>query len=131
MNARLYSLLLRLYPAELRDGFGAEMTQVFLDDLDDNRRRHGFPGIARVWWCSLRELFRVALPAASEKPEIVISALMYFLQSLYLGGALTESLTGKVFTRLLCSGLVPAVTTFIALKVGSSGIPDPSILGRR
>ena len=42
MNARVYGMLLRLYPAELRDDFGEEMTQVFLDDIDDS-------GAARVW----------------------------------------------------------------------------------
>jgi hypothetical protein len=55
MNARMYRLMLRLYPAELRHDFGAEMTQVFLDDIDDS-------GAARVWWRSLKELFSSRCP---------------------------------------------------------------------
>ncbi|HWB87569.1 MAG TPA: hypothetical protein VG675_25730, partial [Bryobacteraceae bacterium] len=69
MNARIYGLLLHLYPAELREDFGPEMMQVFLDDMEDSRRRHGFSGAARVWWHSLKELGQVALPAAARTPK--------------------------------------------------------------
>ena len=54
MNARIYCILLSLYPAELRTDFGAEMTQVFLEDLADSARTRGFFGAARVWRRSLK-----------------------------------------------------------------------------
>lgn len=37
---RLYSVLLRAYPARLRGEFGVEMLQLFADQLADARRRH-------------------------------------------------------------------------------------------
>ena len=37
---RLYSMLLRAYPARLRADFGAEMLQLFADQLGDARQRH-------------------------------------------------------------------------------------------
>ena len=37
---RLYSMLLRTYPARLRADFGIEMLQLFADQLADARQRH-------------------------------------------------------------------------------------------
>lgn len=37
---RLYSVLLRAYPARLRTDFGAGMLQLFADQLNDARQRH-------------------------------------------------------------------------------------------
>ncbi len=54
MNKRIYSLLLRRYPATLREDFGPEMMRVFLDDMGDN-------GAARVWWRPFKELCQTPL----------------------------------------------------------------------
>ena len=132
MNARMYSILLSLYPAELRTDFGAEMTQVFLEDLEDSARGHGFVGVARVWRRSLKELFRIALPARAAGREIAVPLIMYALQELYLGGillltggrAMPRSIGQKILL-VTVSGLVPAVIAFVALWVGNRSVPEP------
>lgn len=43
MNTRIYSLLLTLCPPDLRQDFGDEMVQVFLEDLENHRRDAVFP----------------------------------------------------------------------------------------
>ena len=113
MNERIYSLLLRLYPAGLREDFGAEMTQVFLDDIDES-------GAARVWWRSLKELCQIALST----PRVMVSLFIYLSQTLYFYGAMRPH-------RDLAVLLIPALTTFIAIKVHDSEVPDHSRLTRR
>ena len=128
MNARMYCLLLRLYPAELRLDFGAEMTQVFLDDIDDS-------GAARVWWRSLKELFRIALPAAFSRRYIQVPAMMYLLQVVYFCSLLL--LTSRdprsplphsvaAFVPLLTiPGLASAAIALVALYIGDRAVPEP------
>jgi hypothetical protein len=52
MHRKLYETLLRLYPAAMREEFGAEMKAVFDDALGDARKR-GWRGVLRLW---LREV---------------------------------------------------------------------------
>lgn len=120
MNAQIYSLLLRLYPAELREDFGPEMMQVFLDDLEDGRRRRGSIGVARVWWRSLKELCQIALST----PRVMVPLLIYFSQIFYFYDVLAPHRGLSVF-------LIPALTTFLALEVRDYEVPDPSPLTRR
>jgi hypothetical protein len=120
VNARIYSLLLRLYPADLREHFGPEMTQVFLDDLEDRRRRHGLPGAARVWWHSLKELCQIALLT----PRVLAPLFIYLSQTLYFYDVMRPH-------RGLPVLLIPILTTFIALKARDYEVPDRSPLIRR
>jgi len=120
VNARIYSLLLRLYPAELREDFGPEMTQVFLDDVEDGRRRHGHIGIAHVWWRSLKELCQIALST----PRVMVPLFIYLSQTLYFYGVVRPH-------RVLPVLLIPVLTTFIALEARDYEVPDPSPLTRR
>ncbi len=123
MNAQVYSLLLRLYPTELREDFGAEMMQVFLDDLEDGRHRHGLSGVARVWWRSLKELCQIALPSAAITPKLMVPLFIYLSQAFYFYGVIRPHRGLAVF-------LVPALTTFIALEARNYDVPDPSFLTR-
>lgn len=120
MNARIYSLLLRLYPAELRADFGPEMTQVFLDDMEDGRRRNGHAGAARVWWRSLKELCQIALLT----PRVMVPLFIYLSQTLYFYGVMRPH-------RGLPVLLIPVLTTFIALEARDYEVPDRSPLIRR
>ena len=120
MSARIYSLLLRLYPAELREEFGAEMTQVFLDDLEDGRRRCGVFGAARVWRRSLKELCQIALST----PRVMVPLFIYLSQILYFYGVMRPE-------RGLPVLLIPVLTTFIALEARDYDVPDPPPLTRR
>lgn len=128
MNARMYCLLLHLYPAELRHDFGAEMTQIFLDDIDDS-------GAARVWWRSLKEVFRIALPAAFSRRYVQVPATLYLLQVLYFCALLTlaprdpgyplpHSVAGFI-PLLTLPGLVSAAIALVALYVGDRAVPEP------
>jgi hypothetical protein len=125
MNARIYGMMLRLYPAELRHAFGAEMTEVFLEDLASGRP-------TRVWWCSLKELFRIALPAALSHRYVVVPALLYLLQALYMGSVMIwvprdrvpHSIEELVVLATL-PGLASAVMAFVALYIGDRAVPEP------
>jgi hypothetical protein len=128
MNARMYCLLLRLYPAELRHDFGAEMTQVFLDDIDDS-------GAARVWWRSLKELFLIALPAAFSRRYVQVPATLGFLQVLYFcsillfapgdpRSPLPHSLA-EIIILMIPGALVSAAVALVALYIGDRAVPEP------
>lgn len=140
MNERIYSILLSLYPAELRTDFGAEMTQVFLEDLEDSARTRGFFGAARVWRRSLKELLAVALPAFATRREIAVALIMYALQEVYLGGIMMMAARhtsdvpksiGQAIIVSMVSGLVPALTAFVALHIGNRSVPEPLNLSSR
>lgn len=55
-GARLYSLLLKLYPAAFRQEFGEEMHFVFTELLRDVAARDGKSGIALLWGWTLLDL---------------------------------------------------------------------------
>jgi hypothetical protein len=128
MNARMYGMLLRLYPAELRRDFGAEMTQVFLDDIADS-------GAARVWWRSFRELFRVALPAAFSRRYVQVPAMLWCLQLLYFCGILMlasgdsrsplPDSVAQIIAVVTIPGLFSAAVAFVALYIGDRAVPEP------
>jgi prepilin-type N-terminal cleavage/methylation domain-containing protein/prepilin-type processing-associated H-X9-DG protein len=54
-SARLYGLLLCLYPARFRRAFGGPMRDVFEQWLADEAARDGLRGIGRVWRTTLAE----------------------------------------------------------------------------
>src|SRR4030095_12214787 len=54
---RLYRLLLRLYPREVRERFGGDMTDFF---RDRRLAAHGALGVARVWWSAVADIVRIA-----------------------------------------------------------------------
>ncbi len=55
VSGRVYRALLAAYPRELRDAFGREMEQTFLD-LCREERRGGVIGLARLWACVALDL---------------------------------------------------------------------------
>jgi len=134
----VYSVLLSLYPAELRNDFGEEMTQVFLEDLEDSQRRRGISGAARVWWRSIKELFRIALAAHAAGREIAVALITYvFTEFYFLGIVMLEG--RKHIPRpaeldgasVLVFGLFPAVIAYVALRIGNRSVPMPLDLSRR
>lgn len=60
-SVRLYRSLLRVYPRELRDGYGDEMSLCFRDLCRDELRDGGSPGLAALWARTLPELLSTAL----------------------------------------------------------------------
>ncbi len=140
MSARIYSALLTLYPDDLRNEFGEEMKQVFLEDLEDSRRSFGRRGVVRVWWRSVKELFRIALRIEISKREIAVPLIMFVLQELYVGGimlmahndplAVMPKSPGDMISLAIPIGLIPSAIAFIALRVGDRSVPVPLALSR-
>lgn len=130
MNARVYGMLLSLCPADLRRDFGAEMTEVFLEDLEDSRRRGGWVGAVRAWWRSVVEMCRVASPEMVSRREIAVPLVMYVVQVLDL--RLTVFLprherlpVGGELALIFGVSLIPALVARIALRVGDNAVPVP------
>jgi hypothetical protein len=55
-SARLYRVMLWLYPRAFRAAYGAEMRQTFESWLADESERDGVRGIRRVWRSTLAEI---------------------------------------------------------------------------
>jgi len=62
ISCRVYGFLSPLYPAALRAEFAADMLDVFEQKIRDESERHGFTGVARVWWCVVSEVITSARP---------------------------------------------------------------------
>jgi hypothetical protein len=126
MNGLLYGWLLALYPADLRREFGAEMRELFLDDLADARGLIGFIG---VWWCALCEVLRVALPGQRTNPVVIVPAIAFVFSMLSQCGtvltirhSLAQESPQQVLIVLLFAIALPSVATAItALFVVRSG----------
>jgi hypothetical protein len=135
MNARVYGLLLSFYPADLRNDFGAEMTEVFLEDLEDSRRRGGWMGTARVWWRSVREFCCIASPEVISRREIAVPLVMYVLQAIYLAAIifLTQRnphadiprSAGGTLVLIFGASAIPALIARVALLIGDGSVPVP------
>jgi hypothetical protein len=89
MSTLVYVWLLNFYPDDLRREYGEEMVLVFADDL---RSR----GALRVWWNTLSELFRIALPhtlslPAARVPLIGIAFAILSLSAEFVMTAVTHN----------------------------------------
>jgi hypothetical protein len=56
----IYATSLVLYPHELRREFGAEMVEVFDEQVSEAYSRSGFPRLLRVWFSATREFVTIA-----------------------------------------------------------------------
>jgi hypothetical protein len=61
-SCRVYSFLLPLYPWTLRQEFGADMVEVFEQQVRGRCAERGFAGIARVWLGIGLDVIQSALP---------------------------------------------------------------------
>ena len=75
VSSRTYSVLLTMYPRELRRRFAEEMTDVFDQQLQGAWDESGFAGLARVWLDAIGELLFVALPAQIGQPIVIVPTL--------------------------------------------------------
>src|SRR2546423_14944159 len=67
-HQRVYRTLLLLYPRAFRQGFGADMVQVFGDRLREERERSRRRASAVVWFRTLLDLFKTAPLQRMENP---------------------------------------------------------------
>src|SRR3954453_9449784 len=70
-----YSILLTIYPRELRRRFAVEMADVFDQQLQGAWAENGFAGLARVWLDAIGELLFLALPAQIGRPIVIVPTL--------------------------------------------------------
>ena len=82
VSRKIYATSLVLYPDELRREFGAEMVEVFDEQVSEAYSRSGFPGLLRVWFSATREFVTIALPgrlAERMVPIVVVTAALALL----------------------------------------------------
>ncbi len=134
MNAQIYLLLLALCPADLRREFGAEMTEVFLEDLEDHRRRGGWMGAARVWRRSLTDLCGAASRETIARRQFVAPMIAYGLLQIWFALVCLVHLELPWQELILISslyGLVLALVAFAVVRVADGNVPEPLRLESR
>jgi len=71
-SERVYALLLRLLPEEMRSGFGGDMRDVFRDHLRYARSRSGWRGVLLLW---LRTVPDLVYTAIHEREDAMLNAV--------------------------------------------------------
>jgi hypothetical protein len=82
ISRKVYATSLVLYPGELRREFGAEMVDVFDEQVSEAFFRRGFSGLLHVWFSTAREFVTVALPgrfAEHMVPIVGVTATLAFM----------------------------------------------------
>ena len=80
-SSRAYSVLVTLYPVDLRRRFGEEMLDVFEQQLECAWAERGIRGMLLIWLCAIGELLFVALPAQLAQPIFIVPVLSLFSNS--------------------------------------------------
>jgi hypothetical protein len=75
VSHKVYARSLVLYPSELRRDFGAEMVEVFDEQISEAYSRSGLPGLLRVWFSATREFAAIALPGRLAERMLPIVAV--------------------------------------------------------
>jgi hypothetical protein len=81
-SSRTYSVLLTLYPLELRREFAQEMTDVFEQQLQGAWEERGLKGLISVWLWAIGELLFVAVPAQLAQPIFIVPTLSLISNSI-------------------------------------------------
>jgi hypothetical protein len=103
----LYQALLLLYPARVRQRYGAQLAQTFRDSLRAAARRGGLMGIAHVWRVTLGDLLITAL--AEHYEEITVMEQHSLPRAAGLAGLIGAALLlfyGAIGLLLLLSGVI-------------------------
>jgi hypothetical protein len=133
-SVRVYAVMLFLYPAELRRDFGAEILDVFREDLNNSSFYGGVPGIASVWGCALREFFRIALPAYAENRRVAVPSILFALNETILTIPqkliFTHQLSLQfILATALWPSLIAALTALVVVILGQQCPLFPLRLG--
>ena len=75
VSHKVYARSLVLYPSELRRDFGAEMVDIFDEQVSEAYSRSGFPGFLYVWFGATREFVTIALPGRLAERMVPIVAV--------------------------------------------------------
>ena len=116
-SERAYRIMLKAYPREFREEYGAQMVQAFGDLCGEEGRRRGAWGLAGLWIRTLLDL--IATAACAERSIVTRkSPLSAVLLSLLLPGL------GQLYIRQALKGLpwVVASVLYLAFAAGF-GLP--------
>lgn len=102
----IYRAILLLYPDDLRLDFGAEMTEVFTEDLARAWLRRGPSGVAAVWCCAASEIVSVAIPERLENPAVRARAVSVALHIAVMGGIIAIGTFSQAMPRVEWHGIV-------------------------
>jgi hypothetical protein len=83
--AACYRVTLRLYPSQLRTGYGDEMAADFQRLIHDAYRRRGGRAVARISVRAFGEFFTVALPGHLVSDWFIAASLSFVITSSVLG----------------------------------------------
>jgi hypothetical protein len=83
LNVRLYCLLARLYPDEIRRRWEPEMADTFALQLVEALRKKQWTAVIAIWYYAVAELFLIAVPL-----RITQAALLVPLTALVSAGAM-------------------------------------------
>jgi hypothetical protein len=87
VSRKVYATSLVVYPNELRREFGAEMVEVFDEQVSEAYCRSGFPGLLRVWFSAAREFVTIALPGRlAERMVPIVAATTALALMVWLAG---------------------------------------------
>lgn len=117
---RIYSLLLRAYPAPFRREYGRDMTQVFRDDMRGTLRESGAGALFGLWFIILIDLFKTAfaehiwevfhMPVEKmtrwSGPAAAIGGILFSFGVIWIFG-ITRSVTSMALIVLLFLGTLP------------------------
>jgi hypothetical protein len=81
LSASVYSILLFLYPEELRQDFADDMVDVFEQQLWGEWEQSGLPGLVGAWGRAFWELFWFALPLQLCEPIVVAPTFSLLISS--------------------------------------------------
>jgi hypothetical protein len=120
-SVSLYEKVLRLYPADLRRDFGAEMALAFAEDLEAAWGDARVAGVLQIWWYAFRELLTVALPAQTANPCVLVPLLAFTVVAATQSAELWLSLyrVARVDASLLLDGIrfIVLLPSFLAAGV--------------
>jgi hypothetical protein len=74
-SCRLYSVVMPLYPETLRREFGPDMADVFEQQIRGECERHGFVGMARVWFGVASDVIQTSVPDEINWQGILVPVL--------------------------------------------------------
>lgn len=78
-SSAVYQRLLFLYPQDLREEFGSEMTLAFADDLQSAWSDGEVTRVLRIWWSALCEIGTVALPGQQSNRYVLVPTLCFLM----------------------------------------------------
>jgi hypothetical protein len=135
LSLRAYSAMLFLYPADLRRDFGAEILEVFREDLNHASFYRGFAGMLSVWACALREFARIALPAYAENRRVAVPSILFALNEALLTIPQKLIFTHRplslqfILATALWPSLLAALTALVVVVLGQQCPLFPLRLG--